>query len=82
MSETDTPEKIDWQIATPETGGEPERDPRKAYFHWRSGDSILETQDFTQEELEAQIRTLEQEGEPVPPAFRAALAAFEKGTAP
>lgn len=79
MSETETPERIDWRLAAPETGGEPERDPRKAYFHWHHGDSVIKTQDFTQEELEAQIRILEREGEAVPPAFRAALAAFEKG---
>ncbi len=81
MIEPRTPDRIDWRIASPETGGEPERNPRKAYFRWHHGDSILETQDFTQEELEAQIRTLEQQGEPVPPAFRAALTAFEKGSA-
>jgi hypothetical protein len=79
MTKTRPSEHIDWRIATPETGGTPERDPRKAYFHWHDGDAVVKTQDFTQEELEAQIRRLEQQGGAVPPAFRAALAAFEAG---
>lgn len=70
---------IDWEIAEPETGGTPERDPRKATFRWKRGEAVIKTQDFTQEDLEAQIRRLDQSDEEVPPAFHDALRAFREG---
>ena len=73
------PQHIDWEIATPETGGTPKRDPRKATFRWHDGDAVIKTQDFTQEELEAQIRRLEQREEEVPAAYRDALRSFQRG---
>ncbi|MGD2114414.1 MAG: hypothetical protein PVG07_05140 [Acidobacteriota bacterium] len=79
MTDQTQPSTIEWDIATPETGGTPERDPRKARFRWKQGDAVIKTQDFTQEDLEAQIRRLEQAGGPVPPAFYDALRAFEEG---
>lgn len=81
MSDRETAPTIDWEIPQPETGGAPERDPRKAFFRWREGDAVIKTQDFTQEELEAQVRRLEKRGAPVPAAFREALAGFREGGA-
>ena len=77
----DEPKKqtIDWTIPAPETGGKPEEDPRKASFRWRDGESVIKTQDFTREDLEAQIRRLEERGEEVPPEYREALESFERG---
>jgi len=79
MANSSTLQPIDWEITAPRTGGSPENDPRKATFRWRDGDAVIKTQDFTQEELEAQIRRLEQRDEDVPPAFLDALRAFEHG---
>ena len=79
MTDREQAPTIEWDIPKPETGGSPERDPRKAYFRWRAGDAVIKTQDFTQEELEAQVRRLEQRGEPVPPEFRKALEGFREG---
>jgi len=78
MADEPNVQTIDWEIATPQTGGTPERDPRKATFRWRDGEAVIKTQDFTQEELEAQIRRLEQEEAEVPAAFRDALRSFEQ----
>lgn len=79
MTDREQVPNLEWDIPEPETGGSPERDPRKAYFRWREGDAVIKTQDFTQEELEAQVRRLEQRGAPVPKAFRDALESFRKG---
>lgn len=79
MPDDPKPHTIDWEIPEPETGGEPEKDPRKASFRWRDGEAVIKTQDFTQEELEAQIRRLEERGEEVPPEYREALDGFAKG---
>jgi hypothetical protein len=79
MANETQPSTIEWDIPTPETGGTPDRDPRKARFRWKRGDAVIKTQDFTQEDLEAQIRRLETANEPVPPAFHDALRAFEEG---
>ena len=72
-------QEIDWEIPRPATGGTPERDPRKATFRWKRGEAVIKTQDFTQEDLEAQIRRFEQAGEEVPSAFHDALRAFLEG---
>lgn len=79
MAERAQPSTLVWEIRAPETGGSPERDPRKAYFQWKDGESVIKTQDFTEEELEAQVRRLEEAGHEVPAGFREALAGFRKG---
>lgn len=78
MADSHPTRTVEW-IRQPTTGGEPEADPRKASFHWKDGDAIVQTQDFTEEELEAQVRELEESGGEVPQAFREALAGFHSG---
>ena len=79
MSHEPELDQIEWEIPEPETGGAPQEDPRKATFRWRQGDAVIKTQDFTREELEAQVRRLDERGEEVPAEFREALARFEQG---
>lgn len=74
----DSPRTVEW-IRDPATGSSPEDDPRKASFRWKHGESVIQTEDFTEEELEAQIRDLEQSGGEVPSAFREALDSFRSG---
>lgn len=77
MAETDR--NVEW-IRDPTTGSKPEADPRKATFRWREGESVVQTEDFTEEELEAQVRELERSGGEVPAAFRDALDSFRAGS--
>lgn len=74
------PHSVEWIRQPAETDGSPEGDPKKASFRWKNGDSVVETQDFTEEELEAQVRELERSGDEVPAAFREALAGFREGS--
>lgn len=76
---SERPHSVEWIRKPAETGGSAEADPRKAHFRWHHGDSIVKTQDFTEEELEAQVRELERSGGEVPAAFREALAGFRQG---
>lgn len=68
---------IYWQLSPP---GESPDDARSARFQWKNGESVIEQQDFTRQDLEAQIDQLEAAGDDVPVEFREALAAFDEGS--
>jgi hypothetical protein len=79
MADRGQPPFLEWEIRAPVTGVAPARDPRKAYFRWKDGESVIKTQDFTEEELAAQVRELEEASEQVPSAYYEALGGFLEG---
>jgi len=68
---------LSWHIGQ-SAGGHERLDtaPRRVHFFWKRGESLVNSAEFSESELAAEISRREKEGVAVPNEFRAALRAF------